>query len=386
MSFKRVAATVGALLSVTALAACSVDGTPTRGPIDLDTGKYSTTLNAPAGNATTDGDKARLKAAQLAEYLVFRDDLDPALVQFSMPTYPVSAQQGLAGVFSKAGDLPTTKKLQYGFSVGGGADDKDPSKKGVNYAVFVYDSPQTASEAVNELTDNMLGPDGGGAKTKVTIPGMPSTTVAVAGKSFDKTNTIAAGLTPVGASVIYTWADSVDPQWPAQTVRAGYEKQKALLDSMPPISDSTELDPSGLLRAVIPPDANAGLPSTGQVLGPRAISQFTGASSKNYRDYEKAGVVRAAIGGAVVFETGSDGQATELAKTVGDSTDDPMARKADSPRDLSSAVCSTSKSSFGSDTATCVIAVGKYLVDVDGTDLLDVQQRTSAEYALLKQL
>lgn len=382
MGFKRFAVTVGVLVSVTSVAACSVDGTAIREAADLDTGQYSTELNEPAGNADTDEEKARLQGNQLGEYMLFRDDLAPELTEFGMPTYSVTPEQGMAGIFSEPASK-TTAKLKYGFTVTGSADSAVPGKKSVNYAVFVYDTPQTASEAVKEITEGMLKVDpDDGPHQRTTIPGMPSITSAVTFDMPDKSDPVAA-LTPVGTAVIYTWATSLDKSWTRRIIRDGYTKQKALIDGMPPVNTSTEIDPTGILRAVIPLKPNS-LSMEDQVVGPRTIAQLSGRSAKQYRDLKEAGVTHAALGAALVLETGDDAQAAALAVKLAYDSDNPTVSKAASPRDLPAATCTTSARDY--DAATCVVTVGKYVAQITADDLLDAQQKTAAEYELLKQL
>ncbi|MGB3709055.1 DUF7373 family lipoprotein [Gordonia sp. (in: high G+C Gram-positive bacteria)] len=384
MNFKRAAATAGAFLTVTVLAACTVDGTAIRGPIDLDTGRFSTELNAPAGSADTENQVSLLKAIRLGEQIVFRDEVDPALTTFGMPTYPLSTSDGLRGVFSDAKDLPTTSKLLYGFSTAGSADTDQPDSKGYNHGVFVYPDAATANAAVSELSGLLRKPKIGTPAKNTTVAGMPAETVALRQMTAGNKTTATLTLTPVGSTVIYTWADAPNAEWTRTAVRVSYEKQKALLAAMPPISDDKQIDPHGLLRAVIPASSDSAVRISGQVVGPRTISQFSGNSAKAYATFQKAGVTEVAVGGALLFATGSDKQAADLAADIAEASDDSTARKAPSPRDLSTAKCITSKSGGGS--ATCVIAIGKYVVQVTGDKLLEVQQKTAAEYVLVKKL
>lgn len=378
---KRVVPVLVAGLSVVALAACSIDGTATRGPLDLDTGKYQTSLSKPAGEATTDAELDKLRAVRLGESIVFHDEVDPQLNRSSMPTYPVTQATGLSGIITDVNDEPFMKTLRYGFSVAGGSKDDD-NDKGYNHAVFVFTDAAAADAAADALADAVSGQKYSSARTPTKVPGMPAQTRARNGKTTK--GFVTAAFTPVGDKVIYTWADSKDAAWTATTVRVAYEKQKSMLDGMQPISDDPQIDPDGILRAVLPGDSGTRISDT--VLGPRTVAHLVNGSSAMYEAEKKAGITEAVVGDAVVFKAGSDAQATDFLKTLSDQSDDPTARKAASPQDLSSATCYTSKSSFGTDSADCYLTVGQYVVQTSDENLLAAQQMASAEYLLLKQL
>ncbi|ALG84804.1 DUF7373 family lipoprotein [Gordonia phthalatica] len=381
MAFKRVALTVTAGLSIALLSACSVDGTPTRGPVKLDTGSYQTTLGAPAGDATSENELNRLRGLRLGESIVFHDEVDPVLNRGAMPTYPVTNKSGLAGIFTDVDDEPFMKTLRYGFSVGAGAKD-DGNDKGYNHAVFVFTDSAAAAAAADGLRDSLLKSGDTNPRTPTQVPGAPAEMRAVTGKTVG--GTVTAGFTPVGDKVIYTWADAKDAAWTATTVRVSYEKQKALLDTMAPISDDKRIDPDGLMRAVLPTKTKSGM--SGAVLGPHTAALMFNSPAKGFADQQKAGVSAVVMGGATVIKTGSEGQAKDYLAEITDRSTDPTARKAASPQDLSSAKCYTTKSTFGADSAECYLAVGRYVVEADGDDLKDAQQKVSAEYLLLKQL
>ncbi|EGD56131.1 DUF7373 family lipoprotein [Gordonia neofelifaecis] len=384
MHWKRAAAVVGAVLSISAVTACTVDGTATRGPVQLDTGKYATTLQPAAGTADSEAAMDKLRAMRFGEDIVFRDEIDPQLTKFSMPTYPISGAAGLKGVFSDAADLPESQKLRYGFSIAGGNPD-DGNDKGMNHAVLVYTDPAAATAALNAMSGQMLRKNYGSPMQRTQIPGMPAETVALSGKSSSGSQ-ISVAFTPAGDKVIYTWADSKDGAWTQSVVRSAYQKQKVLIDGMKPISEDRQIDPTGITRAVLPTESGSGSAYSGAVAGPRTISQLAGKSSATYKDLASAGVTEAAVGGSLVFHAGGEDQAKKLLTSLSDTSDDPAAKKAASPQDLSSAICQTSKSSTGTDTASCFVAVGSYAVQADGSDLHDAQQKISAQYLLLKQL
>lgn len=380
MTFRRAVLTVAAGLSLTALAACTVEGTPTRGPVDLDTGKYSTKLASPAGEVTSDADLDKLLGLRLGESIVFHDDVDPALDDSSMPTYPITRASGLAGVINDVGDKPFMKGLHYGFSVG--AQSKKQKDKGFNHAVLVFDSPAAAVAGADGLAAALRKESYAGPRTDARLAGAPADMRAVAGKTADGVMT--AGFTPVGDKVIYTWADAHDKGWTENIVRVSYEKQKALLDSMKPISDDRKIDPGGLLRGVLPADSQTRL--TGAVLGPRTVALLANTPSSFYKTIQKADVTAAVVGGALVFKTGGDEQANALLKDLSDQSGDPTSRKAASPRDLPSAACFTSTTSLGTKSADCYLTVGRYAVQTSAETLLAAQQMAAAEVELLKQL
>lgn len=70
---------------------------------------------------------------------------------------------------------------------------------------------------------------------------------------------------------------------------------------------------------------------------------------------------------------------------LSDNSDDTTSRKAASPQDLW-LLPRPVRAAWATSRATCYLAVGRYVAQMSGTDLHDVQQQTSAQYLLLKQI
>ena len=386
MHFKRVAATAGALASIIVVSACSVDGTATRSPIDLDTGTFRTTLAAPAGDAKTDAEMAKVSALRLAEHVVFRTEIDPALTKFSMPTYPIAGPGGLKAVITGVDDLPVVKeKLRYGFSLAGSTPINDKSDKGLNHVVLVFADSAAATEAADVMSAQLIKDGTEDRRRSTTIPGMPAETRALSGATFDG-GRMTAAFTPVGDKVIYTWTDAkTDARWTETAVRTAFEKQKALLEGMPPIDEDRRIDPTGIMRAMFPMES-AGTLMANSVLVGRAAAHAVGNSSAAHAENQKNGVTEVAVGESVIYRAGGDEQAGNVLKGLADLSGDPTATKAGSPQDLPTALCSTGKSSTGEASAECSVAVGRYAAQVRTDDLKSAQQQISAQYELLKQL
>lgn len=368
---------VAAAAAVTCvLAGCSVDGTPTRGPIELQTGKYGAMQTAPAGDATSDMRWAKLRGARLAEHMIFAHDLDPVMDDGKMPTQSLASVTNTQTVIPDTDRLPVMKDFQYGFTLSSGNGTKNDT--GINHAVYVFSDAEAASASVDQLSGSMLKDDREYSNyERVRIPGMPAESVTIHDGERDK-HTVAA-FTAVGQRLIYTWADAPDRAWPERIVKTAYDRQKPLLDAIGPESDDRSIDPDNLLTGTVSDDS--GNPLTGSVYGQRATALFYSDQSAALAALKKAGIEQFAWNGTQAYKAASHEQAEGWIDFLVDDFDNDTSRKAASPQDLDVARCVTRDDRSG-----CFVAVGPYVGEAYGTDLKDAQEQISAQYGFLKKL
>ncbi|MGO3327629.1 DUF7373 family lipoprotein [Gordonia sp. (in: high G+C Gram-positive bacteria)] len=357
------------------LAGCSVDGNPTRGPIELQTGKYGSMQSAPAGDATSDVAWAKLRGARLADHLIFAHDLDPVLDDGKLPTQALATVANTQTVLPDTDRLPVMKDFQYGFTVSSGNETKNDT--GLNHAVYVFTDAATASAAVGQLSGSMLKDREYSKYERARVPGMPAESVTVHDGSHDK-HTVAA-FTAVGPRMIYTWADAPNRSWPERIVKAAYDQQKPLLDSIGRESDDRRIDPDNLLAGTVSDDS--GSPLTGSVYGQRATALFYSDQSAALTALKKAGIEQFAWNGTQAYKAATPEQANGWIDFLAHDFTDETSRKAASPQDLNVARCMSRD-----DRSACFVAVGPYVGEAYGDDLKDAQEKISAQYGFLTKL
>ncbi|WOC14147.1 DUF7373 family lipoprotein [Gordonia sp. MP11Mi] len=359
------------------LAGCAVDGTPTRGPVELQTGKYGSMQTKPAGDATSETAWAKLRGVRLADHMVFAHDLDPVMVDGKLPTQPLATAANVQAVIPDTADLPVMKDFQYGFTLSSGDESNDT---GINHAVFVFRDAAAASAAAGQLSGVMLKRTSYSKYERVRVAGMPSESITIHDSSADK-HTVAA-FTPVGQRLIYTWADAKDRAWPDRIVKAAYDQQKPLLDAIGTVSDDRRIDPDNLLTGTVGENSGDGSnPLHGSVYGQRAAALFYGDQSAALTALKKAGIEQFAWNGTQLYKAGSAGQTAGWIDYLVKDFEDDTSRKAASPQDLNIARCLTRDGNAG-----CFVAVGPYVGEAYGKDLADAQQQISAQYTFMKKL
>ncbi len=375
----RAAVPAVALAVAAVLAGCTVDGSPQRGPVELDLGKYGSMQAATLPTATTDAQWAKVRAVRLADSVVFPVDIDAGMTDLKMPTMPIVVPKNLGLVMSEMVDLPVMKRFQYGFSMAAG---NGPNDFGVNHVVMRFADDRAAGDAVTQIGGIAAKPKeynkpGGGP---VSVAGMPRASVVIHNVGSSGKHVFTA-VSQVASYLVYTWADSPDRAWAERAIVTAFDKQKALLEAIGPENTDRNPDPTGLIRGTIRVPADEQTVSTQIVLGQRGAALFYGNGPEAYSELKKAGITAAAMNQTQAYRAAGPAQAEGwrdyLIKGFGDDT----SRKAASPRDLSSAKCFQKDDRVG-----CFIAVGDYVGEAYGKELLDTQQQISAVYTFLKKM
>ncbi|GEE02779.1 hypothetical protein nbrc107696_32250 [Gordonia spumicola] len=368
------------LCAVALVAGCSVDGSPVRGPVDLDTGPYLSRQSSALTQATTEVDWAQVRGVRLADHLVFARDIDPVLAELKLPTQPLARAENLATVAVGAADTPAAKSFEYGFTVSAGTEDGDTS---VNYSLVKFTDDAAARDAVTQFVVPLLRKDEYTRVAELTrIAGLPADSRAVHQTStYGAETTI--GLSAVGPYLIHTWAQSdkaKDRAWTERAVLAGYEKQKPLVDAIPPESTDRNPDPTGLMRGNVAPEED-GDPLQHSVLGQRGAAVLFDDGPGAFAMLRKAGVTAVAIGDTWAYLTAGESQARGLRDSLIAEFTSGIGRKEPSPRDLPSAACAENSDRF-----SCSVAVGKHVGTAMGATLVEAQQKVSAQYTFLSKM
>ncbi|GAC79440.1 hypothetical protein SAMN04488550_2218 [Gordonia malaquae] len=379
----RTARAVVMLLAAAVVGGCTVDGTPTTAPIDLDVGRYGSMLEAPLPDATSAVRWSQLRAVRLAEHMVFPRDLDAAIVDVKMPTAPIGVPRNMGAVIPDADTIPAMKRFEYGFVITAG---DTPGDQASQQMIARFADPEAARDAVHQLAPLWTKPtEYVPAGEIVTLAGLPAGSIAAHLARPLKGRPTAhstMGLTAVGEYLVYTWAESENRAWTERIVTTAYMKQKPMIDAIGPDDPSRNADPTGLMTGTLRSTEDNGNPIIRTVWGPRGIALISQNGPEAYRAVMANGVTVGVVNGSNAYRAGSPAQAARwrdyLIKEYLDRSEG-VARPAASPRDLPSALCFAA----GTRESACFVAVGAYVGEVEGSTLLDGQQQISAVYTAL---
>jgi len=394
MNLLRTVRYAAALLAAgVVLAGCTVEGAPQRGPLDLDTGTFITS----PGQAPTlsDSGTRRLYAIRLGESLIFRTDVDGDLTKPTMYNYPISGLNNLDGMVyfsapifdleenresADASDAPSSKNLQYGY-LGSGHNgvDSGANSKSLQHAVLRYDNDRSAKTASTELAEVFRTSIEAQRRVTGKIAGLPDGESLTAEGEYQP---IAAAFIPHGRDLVVVSAISGDKRWAADSVRKAVELQ---LKSMPPqgLEEPRSAEDEDLLARTLPiEDTDDRNGTQDYVSGPRVRAQLYYDIGEVMAMFEAAGVDRISDRETEVFRTADAGRAVTMQQTYVQARKDVGEVTVGSPRDLSSAICTESDSTYRK--YTCTVAVDRYFAVSDGETLIEAQQRISAQYLRLQ--
>lgn len=398
---KRSAALAVIVLSTITLAACDVDGTAQRAPIDIDTGQYKTTKTTAETSSA-----AWIAGAQLGGYLPFLSEVDGRIVRATMGTSPLSSQKNLGGHIEGAENVPENQKFQFGFAVSG--NDSNPiansaSSMTLKLGVFRYSDAEAARAAVSPTAEaNRAGLLAERKKLGLEpqeISVEPSSAKFPAGSMTVATNAIVSDkakgpavsiktLIPHGNDMLLIASWGLPASDAAATTERAYDLMLAKLSGSEAVSEQTSMTNADFVTWTVPfrkDESRSGFDGT--AVGPRSYSQRYHNRTHAMSMFTVADVDLIATRETVVYRAGSNDKAKGLA-TAFDTwlRKDDSERPLTSPRDIPTAKCSESTDSSGDKSYRCAVVVDRYYATASSfTTLLDAQQKISAQYLILKE-
>ncbi|NNH69783.1 hypothetical protein HLB23_07865 [Nocardia uniformis] len=395
---------VYALITATVLvfaASCgSVDGVATAPtplplpPVDLaqlDVGAYATQPREFGKPENFDQARA-VEAVRLAQIVPLPMEIDPRLVHHSQSTstvfiYPkrISNILGLGDDRPDLFDRGAKDFLGGVVSLGG----NKPNNNGLDLAntVMLFPDEEKAADAATAIERSFFESDDEHAP--VSIPKYP----AARAHSKSGEQSIHSWFA-TGRMVVYTWMydyaklylNKVDQPALVEWVEKSLDTIVPAISRFEPtpvdILMELDIDPDGMLRRTVARTEQDSWSNPPGVYDSRAALLLSGSPDEDRSTFEEFGVDRMADYGAWLYRTRDAAAATALRDEF--VTTDKRFGPAEPPKNLPAARCVEyiGKKSMAV-RYYCAVAYDRYVAWVDGNQLLDAQQRVSAQYAVL---
>jgi len=393
------------------LAACQVAGTPQRGPLDVDTGEFVTTLSDPGSlPAADDPYQAGLR---LADAVVFRQEVE-SIVDKPGPSDALgsTSQLDALGYFApgigqdteaRASEQRSSKDFRFGYRSisytgtersGDAAERSD--RKHLSVAVLRYTDPEAAQAAVTELAEvadeNAHTP---GVEVKKGAAGLPNGGKGMLAVIDSTKFTEEIALVPRGRDVVVVQVaaqgDAAAERWRAETVRTAVDRQLARLeqDDVPDADAPRSADETDLLIRTVPLNAEASpVPGQNYISGTRAVAHLYFDAPGTEQALIEAGVDMVSIRATTVYRAADAAKAEGLQEYFDEfiAEADSSHVRTSSPQDLSSTSCwdTGEAAGAGSTRYYCLLAHDRYLIWVTANeDLTLAHQAVAAQYTLL---
>ncbi len=394
-----------------------VAGTPRAGEIDvrpLDVGNYPVAPIDSTQEYHYDYDSGKSAAAiRLGNHMIIGLDIDPKL-RYNTGFAPIIQESDSRFILSNAAaDAAMRNNIVYGMSYGtadmavGSQNAAAKNANLVTLTIMQFKSSKDADQAATQIehADFDTAPDKNRTTTLDKYPGAHThwqTSLST------MESTIARGQYVMN---ITAQLHGGDLSALTSTVTKSYDKQLALLDSLPPLApiDILKLppDPDGILRRLLNPDKIWQVTTTGlasyDLQGFLHFPQDEESAKKVYESLhiEKFGTANSYSRGAAFYNPPGFGRLYTAAngKTMeGDdlyrSPDETAARDvwtkilnapdtAMAPTRVPNSKCAELPSEFDMRNFTCTVRYRQYVGVVWANQLSDAQQRAAAQYALL---
>ncbi len=408
---RRFAATMIGLGLVVVLAACgsSEPGAATSAEIDvrtLDIGGFAVDpLDIHEDNPPGLTDTPQIGGLRISDYTVNAYDVDPrmnvGMTPPDMGTFESGVMSERLGNSDAVSAIAKREDMYFGFETIGFdrqifIDSTEPNgwpsvdahnSTGVDLIVMQFPDAGAATRAAGEFADAESGID----KTTAAFP-LPKYPAARAQwrPGIAELRSYLAHGSYVAA--VLAFAPTADPTTLTALAQKTYDTELPVLDTLPPISDedvmSVSWDPEYLISRTL----NAG--QNGRLSFGDENAAFTLRGIMNYMpDRATAATTFAAIKGQKFARTDDallvrTADAASAAKAVHDRlTPEKFLTPAQAVPKLPDSACvqNTSEQTFPSDRKrfTCIVAYRNYVGYVNSDQLIDVQQRAAAQYALL---
>ncbi|MGV9714302.1 DUF7373 family lipoprotein [Gordonia sp. NPDC003424] len=407
---------LAAAAAITVVAGCSTDGTavsdttssstassaqPSVDAAALDTGTYPTSPRPPFGESTHDN-LLQVEGQRMAQYIVVPFEVDRDLTKPTFPTMVITDRATLRPVLpAEVAGVPANDKLVGGFVAAATTPDanlRDGQQRSLNNMVVRYLTAADADAAAQQMAAALAASQ----KTTVsTLPGLPDTKV-IRVDADGKSRIIA--FTPHNNYVLYEWFETSTAKKSVAepTLRTLIAQQSTLIDQFPFTPTKAEaaagnhnptkvlVDQNHILIYALPYSDEQLKKSEGTaapggsiraVYGPRGMAMISADPPTEFRLLTDVGSTANAVEKSTVYRaTDADG----AQKIVEAFTSSAHTRGFDdiaAPAGLPTASCLSDTS--GTSRYTCIVAVGRYVGEVNSTSQRDVYQQISAQYVIL---
>lgn len=395
---RRIAGFLPIPMVVLTLSGCAgaLAGTPRAAEIDvrkLDVGQYDTRPNDVRFEYHPNLEQGKqLAVARLADSVALGMDIDPKLAYSSAAKAVASPKEAVSNKYLTSYEPVLTKYgMLYGF-IAGSSDVKSSTgaKAGdseVVIEVFQFPDENSAKSAAEEYerVDFDIAKD---VNSPVSLPKYPQ----ALSHWRPGIRTLGSRMAH-GAYVLDVFVRTPDANLGDLTalVQRTYDVQLPLLSNLPPLSPREILrlpyDPEAILRRVLHPMEYSGPATPSQMSAkPRAFLHFIDDTADHKAKFDAAGVdlfgvVKDLKGDTLVARARDPKSAQLLTEQLSGSS----SRRMEPPRDVPDTICAESadQSAYSTDNRyRCFVRYGRYVAKVNSPQVVDVQQRAAAQYAL----
>jgi hypothetical protein len=354
----------------------------------LDVGNYPTKPSPLMGSAGTAELGAIVEGQRMANYVTGPWEADPSLIRsYANSAVVLKNAAALKFVLPEALAAPAAR---HDFVAGFYTSREDVDRKMLQNAVLRFPSPAAAAAAAQEFsaaaaTEAVLIP----SVAPAPIPGHPDTaafshTYEQPGKNLRWT--VLRAFTARGPYVLVQLAqatDSIDTA--AALIAKTLDLQGPLIDQFTP-TDAAKLadlpiDPTGLLARTLPVSPDDASVNQRTVYEPRAALQFETDPPRAAILFDQTGMTHQANSATAVYEArdahGAQGIADGFFAEVS-AIGKPAAAVKQMPTSRCVDLSQGKVANF-----YCLATADRYIIEAQAAQLLDAQQKTAAQYAML---
>lgn len=354
----------------------------------LDVGNYPTKPSPPLGSAGTAELGAIVEGQRMANYVIGPWEVDPSLIR----SYANSAVvlKNAAAVEFVLPEALAAPAARHDFVAGFYTAREDVDRKLLQNAVLRFPDPEAAAAAAQEFsaaaaTEAVLIPPVAPAP----IPGHPDT--AAFSHTFEQPTknlrwTVLRAFTARGPYVLVQIAQATDsPDNSFSLIAKTLDLQGPLIDQFMP-TDAARLadlpiDPTGLLARTLPVSPDDASVNQRTVYEPRGALQLQTDPPRAATLFDQAGMTHQANAATAVYEA-RDARGAEVIADGFFAEVSAIGKPAAAVKQMLTSRClDLSQGKVAN--FYCLATADRYTIEAQAAQLLDAQQKTAAQYAML---
>jgi hypothetical protein len=368
----------------TATTATSVPPPAIVSPSLLNAGTYPTAPRPPLGNAGNPGTGAVADAQHMADFVLGPWEVDEKLVTPYLNSYYVL---NAANALQQLGpETVAAAADRHGFVDGFASAREETDKNAMINAVLRFTDPAAAAAAITDMNDAVVKqPIQGATPTPAPIPGHPeavASTYPFTPHGSDRTRATVRSFTAHGPYVLMQFVQSIDGlERAAALVAKAIDAQGPVIDQFKPADPGAladvPLDPTGLLAKTLPTAVGTSN-SKNAVYGVRGAMHFQSNPVASTTLFKDTGVTEVAMGKTNVYQAKDANAAVLVTNAFGKEISAGGTQAANPVPALPASRCQAFPKGF-----YCVAPAGRYAIEAQGEQLVDVQQQVAAQYVIL---
>ena len=354
---------------------------PAVSPALLDAGAYPTKPRPPLGMSGNAATGALVESSRMADLVVGPWQADDKLITpYLSSFYVINTPDVLLQLGSEAVAAAARRHALIG---GFASARQDTDKTVLVNAVLRFPDPAAAAAASTEMGAAATGqPIKGITATPLSIPVHPDAVASsypFTPQGSSQARATVRSFTPHGPYVLMQFAQAIDGLDSATALVAKtIDAQGPRIDQFTPTADlaAVPLDATGLLARTLPD--GAGGTAKNAVYGRHGAEHFQSNPIGSERLFSDAGVSEVAMGSTNVYQAKDEASAKTVTNEFSQEVSSGGTAPAGTVTALPDSHCWTLPKAF-----YCVAPAGRYAIEVQGGQLLDVHQQLAAQYVML---